>query len=262
MTLTAEEVLAHIRLKKSANINNINNNNNTTTINNEQLNHITTLTTLTTSKNAPLANIHEEEKEFKEPSARLGVLDKKQSIQETLDSRSGIGSPASAKLPAKWRGVKIDLFLNMNKSTRTSKPRLRLVYNIMLIDGTKANLRASMNGRGRDLTRGISPERLTSKHWRRVLKLRAELAELYPDVKSSKFYLTGKKSSVDGAAVFLIENAGTYTSILVLDGEVYSYTLDGDMTDKFSMTNGIATNYFGEEGSSMTMISVKDLGLI
>ena len=255
--LTTEQVLDHIRSKKSDNINNKNNTNNRTTTNNQQLNYITTLTTKTTSMNAPLADIHEKDRVQEEPSVRLAFSEQNQSDLELLDSRSGSERLALESLPARWRGVKVDLFHNLNKG----KPNLRLVYNIIRTDGTKISIRASMNGRIRDVTRGITEQDLALPVWQKFRQIRERLKESYPDYKASKFYLTGKKGSLSKMVTFLIQDNNVYTSILIYDDQVFTYRLDGTLTARFEERNGIASQYFGIEGSTMTMIDPEELGI-
>jgi len=257
MKLTTEQVMAHVKAKKSANINNINNNNNITTTNNEQLNNITTLTTKTTLMNSLVADIHKEISVQRTPSALLASFGQKEPVQEIPDSRSGIGSLALKILPDNWRGLKVDLFLNMNRS----RSSLRCVYNIIRLDGTKANIRASLSGRARDATRGVSEEELTRSTWIKFRQLKEQLKDIDPNYKVSKFYLPGKKGSLSDMITFLVKEHEIYTSILIYYGEIYTYCLDGDLSTKFESNNGIATQYFGLEGITMKMISPKDLGL-
>lgn len=226
-----------------------------TNINNIQQ-HLTTITTLTTSSILPTGDQNDGRSPDKStPSASLlASPSAKAKSGELLDSRSGSGRP---RLPLNWNGVKFDLF--QNGVSKKGKIQYRLVMSVLNEQRKFVSLRASLNSPLRHMYRQVD---MSSAHWQCVLQIQKQLKPIYENLRGSKFYIQGKKGSVDGMCCFMHMENACATVTLIKDAEVYKFDLNADISDAFAKKNGVATVYIGSQNQNkINWISQKELGI-
>lgn len=226
--------------KKSANINNTNNYNN----NNDNNDKITT-STIASGKG---------EVDTPVTSSSLGQRSKE---KELLDSRAK--KKVAVKLPAEWRGVKLDLYNNGNN--KDGSPSLKLNISVIrALDGEQVKLQASLNSNwDSGVRRGIdSQEYATSSHWIRVKQHRKELEYIY-EPRASKIGLKQHQGGTEMVAFVYQDRKGVWCVDIVREGTVYEFELTDPMSQKQSQTNQIATAYRGVKKRSL--IKPRELGI-
>ena len=211
-------------LKIPANINNTNNNNDTNDTNNNTNN--TTLCQIGNDGGNKTASIS------------LGKPKEKNLVSQSRGVR---------KLPAEWRGVKLDRFCNGTNKDGSAQLKLNVGV-LRLLDGSQVPLQASLNSSFDDaVRRGVDKvEYNTDSHWIRVKQHHKELKYLIDDVRASKI---GKKSKHGGttwvAFVYCVDT--TWCVDIVREAQIYHFELTKKLsTAQLEQGNMIATGYFGE----------------
>jgi hypothetical protein len=169
-----------------------------------------------------------------------------------------------SELPASWRGVKWDIYLN--KTAKTPKGALKVKMSVILQNRQTLGLIASMNSPHDRIWRGV--EDLNTEHWQTV---RSE----YQDYKSqfgtsldqwrvSKFYAGRKNRSYDMLALFLHDDGLNFQLRLIADSKIYDYTVPKSSYDLLSQSQRasgqIATKFIGH--GAVKMINPKEIGLL
>lgn len=215
MAKTANDIL-----KKITNINNIKYNNN-----------------LTTTSIVPEGNDMEQEM----TSSSVGFASSGP-LAETIVSYG--------TLPAKWRGVKLDLFAN---------PGYTLKISIIRHDGTTFACSSQMNSppsyvfRGRDLGQG------TEEHWQLVehlMDLRKGI-----DYRISKVSQLKKGGTIKNFVAMIYPKDGIWNADLIFDCQIWNFVLNKQLTPAFQKKNGIASGYAGNTGYSKPWIDSEELGI-
>ena len=215
-----------------ANINNTNNTNNTNDINN----------TNNKINNTTLCHLGNE-RVNETSSFPLG----KPKEEDNVSHLEGV-----RKLPAEWRGVKLDLFCNGVNLDGSAQMKLNVGV-LRHSDGAQIALQASLNSAFDDaVRRGVDKTQWNSdSHWISVKKHRKELQQFVQDVRISKI---GKKSKHGGttwvAFVYCIDC--DWCVDIVRDAEIYHFTLNQKLSAKqLAQGNMIATGYFGERKQTL-----------
>lgn len=216
-------------LKKPANINNTNNYNNTNDTKDE----------LTTTIHCQESN-EEEVEVVAAPSLGRLRLEK-----ESLDSKAK--KKVALKLPAEWRGVKLDLYCNGTNKNGTASLRLNLGV-IRSLDGEQIPLMALLNSSWDDgVRRGVDTEEWnTHSHWIRAKQHRKELNYIYKDVRISKIGKRAKQGGTKWVAYVYKDHAKTWCVDILREAQIYSFSLTEQMSQaQLEQGNMIATGYFG-----------------
>ena len=177
------------------------------------------------SKNVYDKNILREQKEEVErPSASV-----------SWQGERGVAFVPPGKLPAPWRGVKIDLFEN---------PRLKLKFSIIRQDNSKFECLAGMNSKPTQVFRKRSEMDSTPEFWHCVERV-LELRKSEPNFRISKITKARKAGVLNNMAVALYQRNGWCVE-LIYDDQVYQFRLSCQITERFRGANGIATCYVGQ----------------
>ena len=238
-------------LLKPANINNTNNTNNT----NDTNNLINNTTQCWSDRPSNVVNLTSSI-----PVDRTSSSETSSQEKELLDSKSQV--KRTRKLPAEWRGVKLDLFINgRNKNTQ---PQMKLNIGVIRkIDGAQIELQASLNSSFDDsVRRGVDKTKWnTESHWIRVKQHRKELGYLVDDLRASKI---GKKTKGGGTewVAFVYRADQTWCVDILREGQIYHFELTDPLTEKQTQQgNFAATGYFGERKQPQLIDPRKEWGI-
>lgn len=177
------------------------------------------------SMNVYEKNIQREQKEQVErPSASV-----------SWQGERGVAFVPPGKLPAPWRGVKIDLFRN---------PRLKLKFSIIRQDNSKFECLAGMNSKPTQVFRKRSEMDSTPEFWNTVERV-LELRKQEMNFRISKITKARKAGVINNMAVALYQRDAWCVELIYGD-LVYSFQLTGEITERFRSVNGIATVYMGQ----------------
>lgn len=177
------------------------------------------------SKNVYDKNILREQKEqVKRPSASV-----------SWQGDEGVAFVPPGKLPAPWRGVKIDLFKN---------PRLKLKFSIIRQDNSKFECLAGMNSKPTQVFRKRSEMDSTPEFWHCVERV-LELRKSEPNFRISKITKARKAGVLNNMAVALYLR-DSWCVELIYDDVVYQFQLSDHVTERFRGANGVATCYVGQ----------------
>lgn len=219
MAKTAQDILNQITM-----INNIkyNNNNKHTSIVSEESND----GEVDTSSSSGLASLSAPQKPLGEALASYGTL------------------------PAKWRGVKLDLFAN---------PGYTLKLTIIKHDGTRVALSANLNSPRSYVFRGREQGLGTEQHWQLVEYL-MELRDDF-DYKISKVGKPRKGGTMMDFVAIIYHTDAKWHCDLIYEHRIWSFVLDRETSQAFRDKNGLASGYSGVTGYSKPWQDPKELGI-
>lgn len=152
-------------------------------------------------------------------------------------------------LPAKWRGLKIDLFEN---------PRLKLKFSIIRQDNSKFECVAGMNSPRSYVFRGRDEGNGTDEYWSAVEQM-FHLRKQEEKFRISKISKPRKGQTLNGLAVALYKQDHWMIDMVYYD-TIHSFALKGKTSDKFREANGIATGYYGVT-TTRPWADLEELGL-
>lgn len=211
------------------------------------LNQITMINNINYDNNDNNTNIvskeSNEEKDLTSFSSGLASLSASQKPLEVAFMPPGT-------LPARWKGVKFDLFEN---------PRKKLKITIVRPDNTKFECVAALNSPRSYVFRGRNDDKGSEEFWNAV----DVVYEKFKDNQQfaiSKVSKPRKGQTIDNMAVALYDDMGIYTLAFVYDAEVYEFKLTGEPSAKFREMNGVATAYIGKT-SGREWANKEELGI-
>lgn len=204
------------------------------------LNEITNINNIKYNKDYNNTNIVSKESNEEEVTTSSFCLAKP--VEEALAS--------SGTLPAKWRGVKLDLFAN---------PSYTLKITIIRHDGTRFQCSANMNSPRSYVFRGREQGQGTEYHWRLVEHL-MELRDDY-DYKISKVGKPRKTGTIKDFVAMIYQTQGHWNVDLVFEQHIWSFILDKPISEAFQKKNGIASGYIGVTGYARPWDSAEELGI-
>jgi len=182
-------------------------------------------------------NIQKGDIEVKRPTASVSWQEKE-----------GVEFAPPGKLPAPWRGVKIDLFQN---------PRLKLKFSIIRQDNSKFECLAGMNSKRTQVFRKRNEIDSTDAFWHTVEQL-LELRKLEPNFRISKITKARKAGVLNNIAVVMYRNTRWCVELIYHD-QVYQFQLNNNITDAFRNANSIASVYVG--ANQFRGHNLEDLGI-
>jgi hypothetical protein len=247
MATKVDAILANLGLEKPANINNIN-----------YITNITDITDLTTSHIALDSNSNQQS--LASPPSGLASLPASPPSSPCSDAVAFAKRKSTRKLPATWRGVKLDLFGNgVNKDGS-----LNLKLNISVLEketGRQVPLMAALNSEfDSAVQRGVdTQEWKSSNHWRVVRQLRKELLSLYTDVRISKVGLKNKGGGTEMVVFVYQDRTGVWCCDYVREGEVFQFDLTDLLTPAQEKKKIIATGFHGAQVKRL--LTAKELGI-
>lgn len=153
-------------------------------------------------------------------------------------------------LPARWRGVKLDLFEN---------PRKKLKITIVRPDNSKFACVAALNSPRSYVFRGRNEDKGSEEFWSAVEQV-YERQKDQEDFRISKVVKPRKGQTIDNMAVALYRVDDIYVIDFIYDAEVYHFRLTGQVSDKFKEMNGVATTYIGKT-SDRPWANKEELGI-
>lgn len=216
---TAKDILNQITMINNINYNN--NNNNTSIVSKENNEEIDT-----TSSSSGLASLSASQKPLEVAFMPPGTL------------------------PARWRGVKFDLFEN---------PKKKLKISIVRPDNTKFTCVAALNSPRSYVFRGRDEDKGSEEFWSAV-EVVYEQKKDFEDFRISKVVKPRKGQTMDGMAVALYKLDDVNVLDFIYDNEIYQFKLTGEPSAKFKEMNGVATAYFGKT-SDRPWANKEDLGI-
>lgn len=219
MAKTAKDILNEITMINNINYNN--NNNNTSIVSKESNEEIDT------------------------PLASSGLA----SLSAPLEPLEVAFMPPGT-LPARWKGVKFDLFEN---------PRKKLKITIVRPDNTKFECVAALNSPRTYVFRGRDENKGTEEFWNAVQTIFDQNKD-QEGFCISKVSKPRKGQTIDNMAVALYLVEGINVLDFVYDNEIYQFKLTGQPSAKFLEMNGIATAYIGKT-SGRVWANKEDLGI-
>lgn len=239
---TIDNILNNLGLEKPANINNTNNYNNTNNTNN----------ILTTSKIAS----------FQEASNQKGSMTASplESLREEDSSLSFVKKKVTRKLPAPWKGVKLDLFCNGERKDGSPSYKLNIcVYD--KLSGKQQHLMAALNSDfDSGVRRGVESQDWRAQgHWITVKQTRKHLNMIYEDVRASKVGLKYNGGGTEHVVFVYQDRTGVWCVDYVRDGVIYQFDLCDDLNQKQQQANIIASGYHGSK--MKRLLTSKDLGI-
>jgi hypothetical protein len=247
------DILSHLGLsndvKKPANINNTNNNNNTNDTNNKL-----TTTTLVWSQDHSKA----ESNLTSSPLGKATPSETASQSQEPLDS--SCQKISHKRMPAAWRGVKLDLFCNGINKDGTANLKLNIGV-IRKLDGAQIALQASLNSTWDDsVRRGVDKTAWnTESHWITAKQHRKELEYVY-NIRTSKIGLKQKGGGTEMVAYVFQDHSQTWCVDILREGEIYNFQLTDTLTESQKRQGKmIATGYTGVR--TQRLITAKELGI-
>jgi len=243
-------ILSHLKLvddlEKPANINNTNNTNNT--------NNKLTTTTLVWSQDQSKEQNNLTSSPLGKPSQEQELLD---SSQEKVVQRM----PATPKrMPAPWRGVKLDLFNNGINKDGSAMMKLNIGV-IKKIDGSQVALQASLNSSWDDsVRRGVDKNDFnTDSHWIKAKQHRKELEYLY-SIRASKIGLKQKGGGTEMVAFVFQDHSDTWCVDILHESQIYSFKLTDPLSEnQIKQGKMIATVYDGVK--KVKLLTAKELGI-
>lgn len=205
------------------------------------LNEITNINNIKYNKDNNNTSIVSKENNEEEDLSSSGLTSQKP-LEEALAS--------SGTLPAKWRGVKLDLFAN---------PSYALKITIIRHDGTRFQCSANMNSPRSYVFRGRDQGQGTEYHWRLVENL-MELRDDY-DYRISKVGKPRKTGTIRDFVALIYHTQGHWHADLVFEQRIWSFRLDRETSEAFRRKNGVATGYIGVTGYARPWDNAEDLGI-
>jgi hypothetical protein len=219
MKKTAQDVLKQITMINNINYNNNYNNTNIVSKENNEEEEIALLPSGITSFSAP---------------------------QEPLE----VAFMPPGTLPARWKGVKFDLFEN---------PRKKLKITIVRPDNTKFTCVAALNSPRSYVFRGRDEDKGSADFWLAVESVYDKNKDT-EDFRISKVSKPRKGQTLDNMAVALYTQDGVNVLDFIYDNEIYHYKLTGIVSEKFREANGVATAYIGKS-SDRAWANKEELGI-
>lgn len=166
--------------------------------------------------------------------------EKKEQVKRPLASvvwqgKEGVAFVPPGKLPAPWRGVKIDLFRN---------PRLKLKFSIIRQDNSKFECLAGMNSKPTQVFRKRAEMDSSEEFWHTVEQL-LTMRKTQSNFRISKITKARKGGVLNNMAVVLYRDV-VWCVELIYHDLVYQFRLTDDVSERFRLANGIATGYVGQ----------------
>lgn len=247
MTSKVSNILNDLGVERPANINNITYNT-----------YITDITDLTTSMFACDSN--QNQQRLASPPIGLASLSASQSSSPDSDAVALPKEKKTRKLPAAWRGIKLDLF--HNGANKDGSMNLKL--NVSILEkktGQQIQLMAALNSKfDSAVQRGVDPEDWQQMpHWQLIRQLRRELESLYTDVRISKVGLKNKGGGTEMVVFVYQDRAGVWCCDYVREAQVYQFDLTDALTEQQTGKNIIATGFHGAR--TRRLITAKELGI-
>ena len=197
--------------------------------------------------------------ESAEPTNLIDLKTAKKKKIKAVDPQATITSDVKfERIPELWLNVKLDLFLN---GYAQEKELLKLkLSTYKKADKTGMTFVAALNSDFYDcVSRNVDKEEWQDNpHWITVRKHRKELLKIYNDVRVSRLGLPNNGGATD-MVVFVYNNGKNWIVDLCMDSSIYSYVLDGKLTQKQVDATQIATKDL--KGPKKKMITAKELGL-
>jgi hypothetical protein len=147
--------------------------------------------------------------------------------------------------PAAWRGVKYDLY--HRGFLKDGRPNMQLNTAIIRsIDGAKMHLKAVLNQKWSSgfMSKNCDDWK-TNPYWIKCRAHYKHVNSLYSDVRVSKC-IEPNRAGTWMLTVFVFQVDGVWRVDMLADSKIYTVHLTGDLTDKQTKTNCIATRYFGQ----------------
>jgi hypothetical protein len=211
------------------------------------LNQITMINNINYNNNYNNTNIVSEENNEEEEIASLSSgITSFSAPQEPLE----VAFMPPGTLPARWKGVKFDLFEN---------PRKKLKITIVRPDNTKFACVAALNSPRSYVFRGRDEDKGTSDFWAAVESVYAKHKDT-EDFRISKVSKPRKGQTLDNMAVALYSLDGVNVLDFIYDNEVYNFKLTGVVSENFKQANGVATAYIGKT-SDRAWANKEELGI-
>lgn len=163
------------------------------------------------------------------------------------------------KLPQAWKAIKLDLYCN--GTLKGGLPNFKLKCLATPKASSKIELVCLLNTpweSGRMKYNVNADAWDNDYHWNQVKHHYHTIKNLYDDVRCGKLAKTYKGAPTP-IAVFLSTDNNNYYTDLVIKGEVFTYILDGELSEAQTQANQIATVKIGH--ASKKMLSWEDLGL-
>lgn len=182
-----------------------------------------------------------------------GCVNETASLSLGRDQKDNVShSEGVKKLPAAWKWAKWDLF--QNGLTKSGMPSLKLKLNFENKRTAKKYTYASAlntlweSGR---MAYGVDKVKWKEDyHWKMVKKHYHSIKNLYSDVRASKLVEPYKGAPTE-VAVFVYQDNNTWCVDMILNGDVYFYTLDGSLNEAQIASRQIATAKVGSQGKKM-----------
>lgn len=223
---------------------NINNNNYYN--NNNNTNYDNNLTTNNNTKSCWSSNDQNNIDEIETLSPPLGKPKEKDSVSQSEEIR---------KLPAAWKVAKWDLFQSGNLKSGFPKLKLKLWF-INKRTGKQFTYMSALNtpwDSGR-MAYGIAKDKWKEDfHWKMVRKHYHTIKNMYDDVRSSKLAEPNKGNPTE-VAVFVYQDQQEWIVDMLINGEVYYFVLDGELSDGQVNTGIIATKQIGIQGKKVVSL--------
>ena len=211
------------------------------------LNQITMINNINYNNNNNNTNIvSKENNEEKDKTSSLSGLASLSAPLEPLE----VAFMPPGELPAKWKGVKFDLFEN---------PRKKLKITIVRPDNTKFECVAALNSPRSYVFRGRNEDKGSDDFWLAVDTV-YDLKKDLQDFRISKVSKPRKGQTIDNmaVAVYIVDNVNVLD--FIYDNQIYHFELTGIPSEKFLSMNGIATAYIGKT-SERKWANKEDLGI-
>jgi hypothetical protein len=211
------------------------------------LNQITMINNINYNNNNNYTNIvsKENNEEIEITSFPLGITSFS-APQEPIE----VAFMPPGTLPARWRGVKLDLFEN---------PRKKLKITIVRPDNTKFECVAALSSPRSYVFRGRDQDKGSFEFWSAVEQV-YERQKDQEDFRISKVVKPRKGQTIDNMAVALYRIDQVYVIDFIYDDEVYHFKLTGIPSENFQKMNGIATAYIGKT-SDRPWANKEELGI-
>lgn len=186
---------------------------------------------------------------FSKKNNQVEATDRSLSLGLALRKNLEVAVMPQGTLPAKWRGLKIDLFEN---------PRLKLKFSIIRQDNSKFECVAGMNSPRSYVFRGRDEGKGTDEYWNAVEQM-FETRKDEQNFRISKISKPRKGQTLNGLAVALYQQKHWMIDLVYYD-TIYTFALKGKISDSFNKANGIATAYYGMT-NTRTWADLEELGL-
>lgn len=186
---------------------------------------------------------------FSKKNNQVEATDRSLSLGLLKENTVGVAVMPQGTLPAKWRGLKIDLFEN---------PRLKLKFSIIRQDNSKFECVAGMNSPRSYVFRGRDEGKGTDEYWDAVEQM-FETRKDEENFRISKISKPRKGQTLNGLAVALYKQKSWMIDLVYYD-TIYTFALKGKTSDSFTKSNGIATAYYGVT-TTRPWADLEELGL-